>query len=66
MQKSGDNVPCPHENRIRISDLLFVSTLLFVTEVTKNALSLRITVIVRAGLKGRGARANFYRRAPMT
>jgi len=45
MQKSGDNVPFPHENRIRISDLLFASTLLFVTEITKNALSLRIAVL---------------------
>ena len=46
MQKSGDNFPCPHENRIRISNLLYASTLLFVTEITKNALSLRITVLV--------------------
>jgi len=50
MQKSGGNVPCPHENRIRISDLLFASTLLFVTEITKNALSLRITVLVELRL----------------
>ena len=28
--------PRPHENRIRISDLLFASTLLVVTEITKN------------------------------
>jgi len=49
MQKSGDNVPCPHENRIRISDL-FASTLLFVTEMTKNALSLRTTVLVELRL----------------
>ena len=46
MQKSGDNVPCSHENRIRISDLLFASRLLCVTEITKSALSLRITVRV--------------------
>ena len=46
MQKSGDNVPCSHENRIRISDLLFASRLLCVTEITKSALSLRITVLV--------------------
>jgi len=45
MQTSGDNVPCPHENRIRTSDLPVASTLLFVTETTKNALSLRITVL---------------------
>jgi len=46
MQKSGDNVPCSHENRIRISDLLFASRLPCVTEITKSALSLRITVLV--------------------
>ena len=50
MQKSGDNVPSPHENRIRISDLLVASTLLFVTEITKNALSSRITVLVELRL----------------
>ena len=50
MQKSGDNVPCPHKNRIRISDLLFVSTLLLVTETTRSALSLRITVLVELRL----------------
>jgi len=50
MQKSGDNIPCPQENRIRISDLLFASTLLFVTEIMKNALSLRITVLVELRL----------------
>jgi len=50
MQKSGFNVPYRHENRIRISDLLFASTLLFVTEITKNALSLRITVLVELRL----------------
>jgi len=49
MQNSGDNVPCPLENRPRISDL-FASTLLFVTEITKNALSLRITVLVELRL----------------
>ena len=50
MQKSGDNVHYHHENRIRISDLLFAPTLLFVTEITKNALGLRITVLVELGL----------------
>ena len=45
MQKSGDNVPCPHENRIRISDLLFASTLMFLTDIAKIVLSLRITVL---------------------
>jgi len=50
MQKSDDNVSCPHENRIRISDLLFVSTLLLVTEITRSALSLRITVLVELRL----------------
>jgi len=50
MQKSGDNTPCPHDNRIRISDLRFTSTSLFVTEITKNALSLRITVLVELRL----------------
>jgi len=51
MQKSGDNVPCPHENIIRTSNLLnFASTLLFVTEITKNALSLRIIVLVELRL----------------
>jgi len=50
MQKTGDNVPCLHENSIRISDLLFASTLLFVTEITKNVLSLRTTVLVELRL----------------
>jgi len=50
MQKSGDSVPCPHENRIKISDLLFALTLLFATKITKNALSLRITVLVEPRL----------------
>jgi len=41
-----------HENRVRIrtSDLLFASTELFVTEITKNALSSRITVQVELRL----------------
>jgi len=42
--------PCPHENRIRINDLLSASALLFVSEITKNALSLRITVLVELRL----------------
>jgi len=37
MQESGNNVTCPHENRIRIDDL-FASTLLFVTEITEKRL----------------------------
>jgi len=41
-----------HESRdrIRTTDFLFTSMLLFVTEITKNALSLQITVLVELTL----------------
>ena len=44
------SVSCPHENINRRSDLLFTSALLFVTEITKNAFSLQITVLVKLRL----------------
>jgi len=36
IQKYADNVPCPRENRLGTSGLLFALILLFVSEITRS------------------------------